>query len=120
MLASRIKAFDRQALKTFLRYRIFAASMKGAFMSGTTGTNPDPTAAPPQSTADAVIIAIQSELQRHTFDTYVDEPPPMGRGGKGVVVTGCPLCNKRLNTMAQFMDHILLDVVPGAVRKALG
>jgi hypothetical protein len=51
--------------------------------------------------ADTIISAVQAELQRHTFDTFMDEPPSIVRGGKGVVVSGCPACKKQLQSVAQ-------------------
>jgi len=42
--------------------------------------------------APALIAAIQTELRRHTWDTFVDNPPAIAQGGKGVVVVGCPAC----------------------------
>jgi hypothetical protein len=52
------------------------------------------------------------ELSRHTFDTFVDNPPSVAQGGKGLVVPGCPTCHKRLQTMNQFMRHLTDDVLP--------
>jgi hypothetical protein len=65
-----------------------------------------------------VIAAVQSELERHNWDFFVDEPPAIGQGGKGVVIPGCPACRKRLNTLGQFMEHISQDVVPQAIETA--
>jgi len=59
----------------------------------------------------------QSEIRHHTFDTFVDEPPSMAQGGKGCVVPGCPTCRKRFQTMAQFLDHLADDVLPGLADK---
>lgn len=53
---------------------------------------------------------LQTEIRRHTFDYFVDNPPSMAEGGKGVVTPGCPACRKRINTMAQFLDHLADDV----------
>ena len=69
--------------------------------------------------ADTIISAVQAELQRHTFDTFMDEPPSIVRGGKGVVVSGCPTCKKRLQSVAQFMHHVLEDVIPATIRRAV-
>jgi hypothetical protein len=41
----------------------------------------------------------------------------MAEGGKGVVVPGCPTCRKRINTMAQFLDHVADDVLPGLINR---
>ena len=46
-----------------------------------------------------LLSAIQSEIQKHDLSYFVDEPPSVAQGGKGVVVVaGCPACRKRINT----------------------
>lgn len=35
-----------------------------------------------------LLAAIQQEIQRHDFSTFIDEPPSMAQGGKGVVIPG--------------------------------
>jgi hypothetical protein len=67
--------------------------------------------------ADAIIAAVQSEFQCHTWDFFVTEPPSVAQGGKGVVVPGCPACRKRLNTLGQFVDHLSRDVLPRVLRR---
>ena len=67
---------------------------------------------------ETIIAAVQSELQRHSWDFFVDEPPAIGQGGEGVVVPGCPACRKRLNTLGQFMEHVSKDVIPLAIEAA--
>jgi hypothetical protein len=37
-----------------------------------------------------LLRALQVEIRRHGFDTFVDEPPSVAQGGRGVVVPGCP------------------------------
>jgi hypothetical protein len=59
-----------------------------------------------------LLHALQSEIRRHTFDTFLTEEPSMANGGPGVVVPGCPACRKRIQTMAQFLDHLTDDVLP--------
>lgn len=54
-----------------------------------------------------LLHTLQSEIRRHDFSTFVDEPPSVGRGGNGVVVLGCPQCKKRLNTRSQFLDLLV-------------
>jgi hypothetical protein len=56
---------------------------------------------------------LQTEIRRHDFSTLVDNPPSLAQGGNGVVTPGCPACRKRLFTMANFMDHLCEDVLPG-------
>jgi hypothetical protein len=37
---------------------------------------------------------LQQEIRKHNFDCFVDEPPSMAQGGRGVVVPGCPRCTE--------------------------
>lgn len=57
---------------------------------------------------------IRAEFGKHRWDTFVDEPLSMARGGKGVVVPGCSMCKVRLQTVSQFTDH-LCEKVQAAV-----
>jgi hypothetical protein len=41
-----------------------------------------------------LLDAIQKEIYRHDFGTFVDEPPLSSKGGKGVVVAVCPECRR--------------------------
>jgi hypothetical protein len=59
--------------------------------------------------------ALRSELHRHDFSTFVDEPPSVAKGGNGVVVPGCPMCKKRFGTTPQFLDHLTDDVLPAVL-----
>jgi hypothetical protein len=59
-----------------------------------------------------LLQAIQKEIQRHDLSYFVDEPPSVAQGGRGVVVAGCPACRKRINTISQFLDHLANDVMP--------
>jgi hypothetical protein len=52
---------------------------------------------------------------RPTLSYFVDGPPSVAQGGKGVVVSGCPACKKRINTMTQFLDHLANDVMPALI-----
>jgi hypothetical protein len=47
-----------------------------------------------------LLAAIQKEIQRHDLSYFVDEPPSVAQGGRGVVVAGCPACRKRINTIS--------------------
>lgn len=64
-----------------------------------------------------LLRALQTEIRRHDFNTFLTEQPSMADGGTGVVVPGCPACRKRLFTMANFMDHLADDVLPAALDK---
>jgi hypothetical protein len=59
--------------------------------------------------------ALRSEFHRHDFSTFVDEPPSVAQGGRGVVVPSCPMCKKRFGTMPQFLDHLTDDVLPAVL-----
>ena len=64
-----------------------------------------------------LLWALQVEIKKHDFSHFVDEPPSVAQGGRGVVVSGCPACKKRINTMPQFLDHITNDMLPPLVDK---
>jgi hypothetical protein len=49
--------------------------------------------------ADTIIEAVQTELQRHSFDTFVSNPPSRAQGGMGVVVSGWPECKKQMQVL---------------------
>jgi hypothetical protein len=53
---------------------------------------------------------VKAEFARHRWDTFVDEPPSMAQGGRGVVVPGCATCKARLQTINQFQDHLATKV----------
>ena len=50
-----------------------------------------------------LLRALQAEIRR--FSHFAENPPSMLQGGKGVVVPGCPMCKKRINTMSQFLNY---------------
>jgi len=64
-----------------------------------------------------LLAAIQKEIHRHDFSCFVDEPPSVAQGGRGVVVAGCPACKKRINTMTQFLDHLTNDAMPALIER---
>lgn len=67
-----------------------------------------------------IISAVRREFQKHSWDTFVDEPPAISHGGKGVVVPGCPACKIRINTMNVFMEHVEEKVTAVIVRSCSG
>jgi hypothetical protein len=60
----------------------------------------------------ALLAAIQQEIHRHDFSHFIDEPPSVAEGGKGVVKPGCPACKVRINTTSQFLGHLTNDAMP--------
>jgi hypothetical protein len=64
-----------------------------------------------------LLAAIQKEIQRHDLSYFVSDPPSVAQGGRGVVVAGCPACRKRINTMAQFLDHLANDAMPALIER---
>ena len=64
-----------------------------------------------------LLCAIQQEILQHDFSYFVDEPPSIAQGGRGVVVPGCPACMKRINTMNKFPDHLANDAMPALIDK---
>jgi hypothetical protein len=67
----------------------------------------------------SILKAAQRELSRHSWEHFIDNPPSIAQGGKGVVVPGCPACSKTINTMNGFVEHLANDVLPGILEKAL-
>ena len=65
--------------------------------------------------ARTLIAAIQSELRRHSWDAFVDQPPSIAHCGRGVVVVGCPACRKKLYTVSQFIERQARDVIPKVI-----
>jgi hypothetical protein len=65
-----------------------------------------------------ILQAAKVELMRHSWDTFVDDPPSVAQGGKGVIVTGCTACKKRTNTNAQYLEHLADDVLPVILQQA--
>ena len=61
---------------------------------------------------DSFLAALQREILRHNFDTFVDNPPTVAQGGRGCVVPGCVPCRKRFQTTSEFLDHLAYDVLP--------
>ena len=59
-----------------------------------------------------LLATLQSEIQQHTLSTFRDDPGP-----KGVVVTACPKCRKKFQTIRQFVEHITRDVLPWVIAK---
>ena len=62
-----------------------------------------------------LLAALKTEIHKHGFSHFVDEPPSIAQGGRGVVVPGCPMCRKRFGTTAQFLDHLTDDVLPAVL-----
>jgi hypothetical protein len=69
--------------------------------------------------ADTIIKAVQTELQRHSFDTFSTERLTVAQGGKGVVVSGCRACKKQFQSLNQFVTHLSEDVIPETIRKSV-
>ena len=67
----------------------------------------------------SILEIAQREIRRHSWEHFVDEPPSVAQGGRGVVVPGCPACKKRINTSNGFIDHIADDILPGVIERAI-
>jgi len=68
----------------------------------------------------SIIQAAQIELQKHYYATFVDRPPSIAEGGRGVVRYGCYACRIGLNTHNQYLEHLTKDVLPKIIETALG
>ena len=62
-----------------------------------------------------LLLILQQEIRRHSYDYFISNPPSIAEGGQGVCVPGCPACRKRLQTMNQFVEHLANDVVPKVI-----
>ncbi|HXA76349.1 MAG TPA: hypothetical protein VNV41_04390 [Candidatus Acidoferrales bacterium] len=58
-------------------------------------------------------------MQKHSFDSFVDNPPSIAQGGRGVVVSGCPACRIKFQSLNQFTEHLISDVMPVIADRAL-
>jgi hypothetical protein len=67
---------------------------------------------------EKILQAAKSELMKHSLDTFVDGGVSVALGGSGVVVTGCPTCRKRFQTVNQLMYHLADDVLPTILAQA--
>jgi hypothetical protein len=68
----------------------------------------------------SILQAAQRELKRHSWEHFVDDPPSIAQGGKGVVVPGCPACKKVISTSNGFIEHLANDVLPEILDAVLG
>ena len=59
---------------------------------------------------ERIIKIAREEIGKHTMDTFVENPPSIAQGGRGVVVSGCPACKKKFQSVNQFVQHLLDDV----------
>jgi hypothetical protein len=66
-----------------------------------------------------IFEAAKAELMRHGLDTFISDGVSVALGGSGVVVTGCPYCRKRFQTVNQLMYHLADDVLPTIIRQVL-
>jgi hypothetical protein len=66
----------------------------------------------------SILKAAQRELHRHSWGHFVDNPRSIAQGGKGVVVSGCPACNKVIYTTNGFVEHLANDVLPRILETA--
>jgi hypothetical protein len=67
-----------------------------------------------------LLLALQQQIRRHGFDYFIDEPPSMAQGGRGVCVPGCPTCRKPIQSMNQFIEHLAGDVLPRVIESLSG
>jgi hypothetical protein len=65
------------------------------------------------------LAAAQQELMKHSWDTFINNPPSFAQGGKGTVVPGCVQCKKIIYSDNQYLSHLAVDVLPGILEKFL-
>ena len=61
---------------------------------------------------ERIIKISREEIGKHSLDTFVQNPPSIAAGGSGVVVSGCPNCKKKFQSINQFVQHLMDDVTP--------
>src|SRR5215470_16914319 len=59
-------------------------------------------------------------ISENKIGTFVDQPPSIAQGGKGVVVPGCVPCKKHCNTHTSFLEHLTNDVLPKIIEGLRG
>jgi hypothetical protein len=72
-----------------------------------------------QQFGSSILKAAQRELSRHSWEYFVDNPPSIAQGGKGVVVSGCPACKRLISTPHGFIELLANDVLPGILETAV-
>ena len=60
---------------------------------------------------------LQKEIRRHDLSTFVEDPPSVAQGGKGVTVPGGPCCKETMRHNRTVLDHLTNDVLPTVINK---
>ena len=68
---------------------------------------------------DELIRIAREQMQKHSFDTFVDDPPAVAQGGRGHVVSECPVCKTKFQSLNQFMEYLASDVLPIIVDRVM-
>jgi hypothetical protein len=68
--------------------------------------------------AQSIIAAVQEELEKHHWETFMDDTKPVWSGRRGVVRPGCQECREPISTFRQLMEHLSKDVLPGVIEAA--
>ena len=65
------------------------------------------------------ILKLQQELNQHRMGIFCTSERSMAQGGDGVVMPGCVKCRLNMQTDVQFIEHLVMKVLPGAVERIL-
>ena len=65
------------------------------------------------------IFKLQQELVPHRMGIFCISERSVAQGGNGVMMPGCVKCRLNLQTDVQFIEHLLMEVLPEAVEKIL-
>jgi hypothetical protein len=68
---------------------------------------------------DKLLRIARDEMQKHSFDTFVDNPSSIPQGSRGIVVSGCPACRIKFQSLNQFTEHLISDVMPVIADRAM-
>ena len=63
---------------------------------------------------------LHKEIRRHDLSTFVEDPPSVAQGGKGVIVPGCPCCKETIRHNRTVLDHLTNDVSTHGHKQVVG
>jgi hypothetical protein len=66
----------------------------------------------PEINGPKVLAIAESEMHKHRWGFFMDPQPSAGQDGKSLAVRGCLPCQKRLDTIPEFVNHLWETVLP--------
>ncbi len=65
------------------------------------------------------ILKLQRELREHRYDFFCTSARSIAQGGDGVIMPGCVKCKESFQTSGQFLEHLVMRIMPEAVERIL-